>query len=232
MLVKSIRLTTEEVNLLKLGRNKVVMFRLMRPQPEYRGGFGDHQDYDNWGWEDQSGNHVGVRDVTPSGFRPGLILWVKEGWAAEHPLAIQPGRDTAPSNSGIPGPPLVRFKIIYRADGDPLKIWRSYVGHPYFTLEGPQNEIDARFPSVCSNFACDDGSYGWCPANDMPRSCSRFTLLLDSAEPIHVADIAASEREEFLARVPKKLRDREHLWAVKLVFQALKENIDSYLNRR
>lgn len=52
--------------------------RVLKPQPDYRGGYGDRHDAGEWGWEDECGYHVSVLDIAPNGYRAGDRLWVRE----------------------------------------------------------------------------------------------------------------------------------------------------------
>ena len=55
--------------------------RVLKPQPDFRGGVGDYHDAEEWGWEDEDGYHVSVLDICPNGFRVGDRLWVRENCA-------------------------------------------------------------------------------------------------------------------------------------------------------
>ena len=55
--------------------------RMLKPQPDFRGGVGDYHDAEEWGWEDEDGYHVSVLDICPNGFRVGDRLWVRENCA-------------------------------------------------------------------------------------------------------------------------------------------------------
>ena len=116
-------------------------------------------------------------------------LWVKETWADEHPLSIQEGRYSQPGHAGIPGPPGVSYRTIYRVDGEPLQVWRRGDNqHPYFTLDGPADEIAAQYPTVCSNFTRDGKAIHWGNSRFMPRWASRLTL--------HVTEVRVQRLQE------------------------------------
>lgn len=109
--------------------------------------------------------------------QPGDRLWVRETWSEQHPLAVQDGRFSIEGRAGIPGPPGVTYRVIYRADGEPLQIWRNDSNeYPYFTRSGPANEIAAKYPTVCSNFKSGGKAIYWTPSIHMPRRASRITL--------------------------------------------------------
>lgn len=65
-----------------LDGRKTQTRRVLRPQPEFKGGFGDYHDAEEWGWEDEDGYHTSVLDIVPNGFRVGDRLWVREAWRA------------------------------------------------------------------------------------------------------------------------------------------------------
>lgn len=70
------------VNALLAGR-KTQTRRILKPQPDFRGGVGDYHDAEEWGWEDEDGYHVSVLDIMPNGFRVGDRLWVRETFSCD-----------------------------------------------------------------------------------------------------------------------------------------------------
>lgn len=52
--------------------------RVLKPQPEFRGGAGAYYDAEEWGWDDDDGCPVSVLDIAPNGYRCGDRLWVRE----------------------------------------------------------------------------------------------------------------------------------------------------------
>ncbi|TSD89106.1 hypothetical protein FFK22_009000 [Mycobacterium sp. KBS0706] len=135
---------------------------------------------------------------------PGDRLWVKESCADEHPLSIQDGRYSQLGRAGIPGPPPVNYRTIYRIDGEPLQVWRSGLEHPYFSLSGPADDIAAKHPTVCSNYTRANGKgIHWSQARFMPRWASRLTLIVEAVkvEPLQAIS-KADAIAEGIARNP------------------------------
>jgi hypothetical protein len=64
-----------------LENRKVQTRRMLKPQPDFRGGRGDENDPDAWGWETEEGGHLAVTDIAPNGYAVGDHLWVRETWA-------------------------------------------------------------------------------------------------------------------------------------------------------
>jgi hypothetical protein len=127
---------------------------------------------------------------------PGDSLWVRESCADEHPLAIQDDRYSQPGRAGIPGPPPVHYRTIYRVDGEPLQIWRPHdtLVHPYFTLNGPADDIAEKYPTVCSNYTRADGKgIHWTQARHMPRWASRLTLTVTDVRVQRLQDISEAD---------------------------------------
>ncbi|OGT54681.1 MAG: hypothetical protein A3E01_10035 [Gammaproteobacteria bacterium RIFCSPHIGHO2_12_FULL_63_22] len=146
-------------------------------------------------WRDgpkDEGGVVAVREAKPSLWqkvKPGELFWVKETFAQEHPLAVQEGRYSQEGRAGIPGPPPINYRVIYRADGEPLQVWRVHDGHPYFSLSGPADEVDAKFPTVASNFTRLGKAIHWASPLHMPRWASRLTLEIAAVRLQHLQEI-------------------------------------------
>jgi hypothetical protein len=95
---------------------------------------------------------------------PGTVLIGKEAWQQVHPLAIASERFSMPGTAGIPGPPKVVYRVIYRADGPYPKLYTiGGLPHPYAKTE-PFD--DAR-----------EEHWGWVRAQYMPPDYARIRLV-------------------------------------------------------
>lgn len=94
--------------------------RVLRPRPEFLGGYGDEADYEEWGWIDEDGAPMSVLDVAPNGYVRGDRLWVREAWRAWVDFDKLPPRDIPPGAD-----------VQYLAD-DPLSPWTSRYRHARF----------------------------------------------------------------------------------------------------
>ncbi len=54
---------------------------VLKPQPEYLGGYGDEADPEEWGWIEEDGTPLSVLDICPNGYMKGDRLWVREAHA-------------------------------------------------------------------------------------------------------------------------------------------------------
>ena len=76
---KPIIFSAPMVRALLAGR-KTQTRRVLKPQPEFRGGCGDWHDAEEWGWETEDGDQLSVLDIAPNGYHRGDRLWVREAW--------------------------------------------------------------------------------------------------------------------------------------------------------
>jgi hypothetical protein len=108
---------------------------------------------------------------------PGDQLWVRETWADVHPVQIHNGRYNQPGRAGIPGPPRVPYRTVYRADGE--------IAPLYFSEEPPYRSFDGDI--------IEHGSATWKPSIHMPRAASRLTLEVTEVRVERVLDISEED---------------------------------------
>lgn len=123
-------------------------------------------------------------------------LWVRETWQQVHPLQVLDGRYSQRGYAGIPGPPPVGYRTIYRADGEYPAIY-SLGGEPWpyrslepFERDGMQAFVDEP---------------RWTPSVHMPRWACRLVLEITAVrverlQAISEADALAEGIEEIAGR--------------------------------
>lgn len=127
------------------------------------------------------------------GYAPGDRLWVKESSADVHPLAVQDERFSLEGEAGIPGPPPVKYRRVFRADGDVRQVWHTSSGYPYRSVSGPEDEIAAKHPEVCSEWVGRLKYQAWTPSIYMPRWASRLTLIVTDVRVQRLQDIGRDD---------------------------------------
>lgn len=160
-----------------------------------------------WWW---NGKHdrVGVRKECPHG-QPGDRLWVRETWQDVHPLQVAEGRYSQEGRAGIPGPPMVKYRTIYRADGEYPRI---HFNHP----DGSHVD-DWPYRSVCTGEDCTrrhlhpaESYTGWMPSIHMPRWASRITLEVTGVRVERLQDITEDDaRAEGIEQTARLVTDRD-----------------------
>lgn len=94
-------------------------------------------------------------------------LWVRETWQQVHPLQVAAGRYSHEGRAGIPGPPPVSYRTIYRADGEFPPIY-MLGGEPW-----PYRSLTPFERNGMQSFVDDPW---WNPSVHMPRWACRLVL--------------------------------------------------------
>lgn len=115
---------------------------------------------------------------------PGARLSVREAWAEVHPLQVAEGRYSQEGRAGIPGPPAVNYRTIYRADGDyPPVCCLGGEPWPYRSLEPFERDGIQAFV---------DEPY-WLPSISMPRWACRYALEVGEVRCQRLHDAAEDD---------------------------------------
>jgi hypothetical protein len=128
----------------------------------------------------------------------GDTFFIKEAWSDVHPLAVQEGRYSQMGKAGIPGPPPVHYRTVYRIDGPTVRTWSNGgKGFPYRAIE-PQQDChckgNCQFPVVCSDHHLGNGKRQfWYPARECPERASRLLLEVLSVSG-NVAEVKIKPR--------------------------------------
>lgn len=130
-----------------------------------------------------SGPMQGQRYWMPCPYgKPGERLWVREGWQEVHPCQIDDGRFSIEGRAGIPGPPPVDYRVVYRADG------------PYFQLHHIEN-----FPYRARGLSLDTAGLpeckytGWITPIHMPRWACRLVLEVTAVRVERLQNISSDD---------------------------------------
>jgi hypothetical protein len=175
------------VRAIREGR-KTQTRRIIKPQPPRGWKFNSFDTLWYWwtpdGTCDLNGPHEGRK--CPYG-NPGDRLWVKETWAQVHPIQVSEGRFSLKGRAGIPGPPPVDYRVIYRSDGEYQRIHfqRGEPKYPYRELcvEGCKRE----------HIHPEERWNGWASSALMPRWASRITLEIVSVRVERLQDISEED---------------------------------------
>jgi hypothetical protein len=133
--------------------------------------------------EESCAAKLGKFGACPFG-QPGDRLWVRESWQDVHPAQVADGRYSQPGRAGIPGPPGVAYRTIYRADGPYPQIYYTHE-HPYRALQ--------QDPSHGHSWPAENGFTGWRPSIHMPRWACRILLEVTDVRVERLQDITPSQ---------------------------------------
>lgn len=121
--------------------------------------------------------------LCPFGY-PGDRLWVRETWQQVHPLQVAKGRHSTPGRAGIPGPPPVDYRTIYRADGE---------FPPIYSLGGEPWPFRSLEPFERNGMSAFVDQPRWTPSIHMPRWACRLVLEVTDVRIERLQDISEED---------------------------------------
>lgn len=159
--------------------------RVVKHPPELSHYMGRSDDYGHGGYHFSNGRPPFTGGEATWDFRatmlhcpygqPGDRLWVREAWREVHPLQVAEGRYSQEGRAGIPGPPPVSYRTIYRAEGEYPRL--------HFDHQDGSHVGDWPYRSVCPGDGCklrhvhpEEAFNGWVSPIHMSRWASRLTL--------------------------------------------------------
>lgn len=192
-----------------LDGRKTQTRRVLRQQPDYRGGCGHQHDAEEWGWEDEDGYHVSVLDIAPNGYQVGDRLWVREHcatWVGEHRDVVYRADETEAEWDALCHDARTGFWKVRPSIFMPRWASRLTLTVEDVRLERLQDisEADAKAEGVRPAFSYP----GWDGVSSSPWYRWGFHEVWDSLN---------AKRGYGWGNNP---------WVVALTFRALKENID------
>lgn len=139
------------------------------------------EDCFSYGWRRRFGGwDYFERDCSPFG-QVGEAVAIKETWGEAHPAQIAAGRYSQPGRAGIPGPPRVRYGVVYRADGEVSPVY-PIRPHPFRSIEKPP---DREVP--------EPDKFCWVSPTLMPQWAVRHRPFINGLEVIRVQSITEKE---------------------------------------
>jgi hypothetical protein len=114
----------------------------------------------------------------------GDVLYVRESFAQVHPCQIGADRYSQDGTAGIPGPPPVKYRVIYKSDG-PYNWCHHIQGFPYRA----RCECDLKDDAEIWHFE----KPVWTPSIHMPKEFSRIHLEVMRVRVERACDISEED---------------------------------------